>query len=181
MKSYLLTSIMTIVVQWKDGQSVKFAPARDSRSGPGLDSLQIWSGPKQQNKTHLSKKFLFNFETPTTYIENPLHIYQQQTISSWKFNWISFLPNKINCSAFSWHPDSVAHSAFSVFQQVQCSPVSPGLRGELQFCHQWGEEKFSPVPALVPLPQWSRHQLRRWVITRKMKKVPDDKNNWTRW
>ena len=70
---------------------------------------------------------------------------------------------------------------FPVFQQVQCSPVAAGLRGELQFCHQWGEEKFSPVPALVPLPQWSRRQLWRWVrwvLARRMKKmVWWDQNN----
>ena len=90
-----------------------------------------------------------------------------------------FSQTRLKCLKYfltPWH----GTQQLSLFQQVQCSPVAAGLRRELQFCHQWGEEKFSPIPALVPLPQWgqwSRHQRRRWVniykaaiLARKMKK-----------
>ena len=130
------------------------------------------------------KKFLFNFETPSQF--KSLYLFIHFKVLKIKFS-ILFLSNKIK--VFEVFPDTLhGTQQLSLFQQVQCSPVAAGLRRELQFCHQWGEEKFSPIPALVPLPQWgqwSRHQRRRWVniykaaiLARKMKKVvPDDKNN----
>ena len=80
MKSYLLTSIMTWVVQWKDGQSVKFALTRDS----SRSQTRLWQinprykyDPDPNNKTKLiCQKSSFSILKPPLFSNPSLYIFQ---------------------------------------------------------------------------------------------------------
>ena len=151
--------------------SDKFAPTRVARLWQINPRYKHDPGPN--NKTNrINQKVSFQFWNSLYSIHIPWH----HAGLWWKYNWTLFYQRVKVVQFIFWTP---WHRSL-YFQQVQCAPVATGHWRELQFCHQWSEEKFSPVSALLPQPQWSRHHHRRWtslIFARKTKKVPDDKNN----